>query len=200
MIQIDERNKRALKALGVAVGIFSVVFAVIWFWPQPSPENPGAAGTVPQAEKRLKSLRRLVAAVPAREEIDRRFGTELAKREKGLINAETPAQAQAQLLQIVRRVAQSQSPALPVNGSEFSPVKQFGNAYGEVTVTISAECGIEQILNFMADLSNQPELIATSSLQFGQAHPKKKTLPVRMTISGLVPKRLAPERKNEVSF
>jgi hypothetical protein len=155
---------------------------------------------VPQAEKRLKSLRRLAAAVPAREEIDRRFGGELAKREKGLIDAETPAQAQAQLLQIVRRVGQLQSPPLQMSGSEFSPVKPFGNAYGEVTVTISAECGIEQILNFMADLANQPELIATSSLQLGQAHPKKKTLPVRMTISGLVPKKLAPEKKSEVSF
>ena len=87
-----------------------------------------------------------------------------------------------------------------MSGSEFSPVKQFGSSYGEVTVTISAECGIEQLLNFMADLSSQPELIATSSMQLGQANPKKKTLPVRMTISGLVPKRLAPERKSEVSF
>ena len=200
MIEMGERDKRALKALGVAVGIFSIVFAVIWFWPQPSPENLGASGTVPQAEKRLRSLRKLVAAVPAREAIDQRFGAELAGREKGLINAETPAQAQAQLLQIVRRIAQSQTPPLQVSGSEFSPVRQFGSAYGEVTVTISAECGIEQILNFMADLSNQPELVATSSLQMGQANPKKKTLPVRMTISGLVPKRLAPERKTEVSF
>jgi len=200
VIQMGERDKRALKALGAAVGIFGAVFAVIWFWPQPVPESVGAVGTVPQAEKRLKSLRKLVAAVPAREEIDRRFGAQLAGREKGLINAETPAQAQAQLLQIVRRIAQSQSPALSVSGSEFSPVKQFGSSYGEVTVTISAECGIEQLLNFMADLSSQPELIATSSMQLGQANPKKKTLPVRMTISGLVPKRLAPERKSEVSF
>ncbi len=200
MIQIGERDKRALKGLGVALGIFGAIFGGIWFWPQPSTEGTVASGTVPQAEKRLKSLRRLVAAVPAREEIDRRFGTTLAGREKGLINAETAAQAQAQLLQIVRRVAQSQSPALAVSGSEFSPVRPFGSAYGEVTVTISADCGIEQILNFMADLSNQPELVATSNLQLGQAHAKKKTLPVRLTVSGLVPKRLAPAKKNEVAF
>jgi hypothetical protein len=79
-------------------------------------------------------------------------------------------------------------------------VKKFGDAYGEVSVTISAECGIEQILNFMADLSNQPELVSTTSVQLGQAHAKKKTLPVRMTISGLVPKKLAPAKKSEVSF
>jgi hypothetical protein len=155
---------------------------------------------VPQAEKRLKSLRRLAGAVPAREEIDRRFSGELAKREKGLITADTTAQAQAQLLQVVRKVGQAQTPPLQVSGSEFSPVKPFGNAYGEVTVTISAECGIEQILNFMADLANQKELIATSSLQLGQAHPKKKTLPMRLTISGLVSKKLVPDKKVEVAF
>jgi hypothetical protein len=200
MSQLSERDRRALKVLGAAVGIFGVVFGAIWYWPQSSPGNVGAGGTVPQAEKRLKSLRRLAGGVPAREEIDRRFSGELAKREKGLINAETTAQAQAQLLQIVRKVGQAQTPPLQVSGSEFSPVKPFGSAYGEVTVTISAECGIEQILNFMADLANQKELIATSSLQLGQAHPKKKTLPVRMTISGLVPKKLVPEKKAEVAF
>ncbi len=200
MTPLNERDKRALRALGVAVGLFSVIFGAIWFWPQPSPETSVVTGTVPQAEKRIKSLRRLAAAVPTREEIDRRFGVELAGREKGLINAETPAQAQAQLLQIVRRVGQMQTPPLQMSGSEFSPVKRFGDAYGEVTVTISAECGIEQILNFMSDLSNQPELVATSTLLLGQANPKKKTLPVRMTISGLVPKKLAPDKKREVSF
>lgn len=200
MIQIGERDKRALKVLGVALGIFGIVFGSIWFWPQSSPENSVTVTTVPQAEKRLKNLRRLAAAVPAREEIDRRFGAELAKREKGLINAETPAQAQAQLLQIVRRVAQLQKPPLSISGSEFSPIKQFGNAYGEVTASISADCGIDQILNFMADLSNQPELVATSNLQLGQAHAKKKTIPIRMTISGLVPKKLAPAKKSEVLF
>jgi len=200
MSQLSERDKRALKVLGAALGIFGVVFGAIWYWPQPSTDTSGVSGTVPQAEKRLKSLRRLTAAVPAREEIDNRFSGELAKREKGLIKADTPAQAQAQLLEIVHRVGQAQKPPLQLSGSEFSPVKPFGDAYGEVTVTISADCGIEQILNFMADLADQKELVATSSLQLGQAHPKKKTLPVRMTISGLVPKKLVPAKKSEVAF
>jgi hypothetical protein len=39
MSQITERDKRALKVLGVAVGLFGAIFAAIWYWPQPSPEN-----------------------------------------------------------------------------------------------------------------------------------------------------------------
>jgi len=33
MSQLSERDRRALKALGVALGIFAVVFSVVWFWP-----------------------------------------------------------------------------------------------------------------------------------------------------------------------
>lgn len=200
MSPLSERDRRALKALGVAVGIFAVVFSVVWLWPGPSAADSVVSVTVPQAEKRLKSLRRLAGAVPAREEIDRRFSAELAGRETGLINAETPAQAQAQLVQIVRRVAQLQSPPMPIGASDFSPVRPFHDAYGEVVVTITADCGIEQIVNFLADLSNQKELLAVTNLQLGAAHPKKKTLPVRIAISGLTPKRLAPARKQEVTF
>jgi hypothetical protein len=200
MSQLSERDRRALKALGVALGIFAAVFSIVWFWPASSAGGAVVATTVPQAEKRLKSLRRLAGAVPAREEIDRRFSAELAKREKGLINAETPAQAQAQLLQIIRRVAQLQSPPMPIGTSDFSPVRAFPGGYGEVSVNLSSDCGIEQLVNFLADLSSQKELLAVTSLQLGAAHPKKKTMAVRIAISGITPKRLAPERKQEVAF
>jgi hypothetical protein len=189
-----------LKALGVAGGIFVVVVSSMWLWPDSSGAGDVTGPTVPQAEKRLTRLRRLAGAVPAREEIDRRFSAELAGREKGLIDAETPAQAQAQLLQIVRRVAQLQTPALPIGGSDFSAVHPFGGAYGEVVVTITSDCGIEQIINFLADLSSQPELLAVTSMQIGAAHPKKKTLPVRIAVSGLTTKRLAPQKKVGVAF
>lgn len=200
MSQLSERDRRALKALGVALGIFAVVFSIIWFWPASSAGGAVVATTVPQAEKRLKSLRRLAGAVPAREAIDRRFSAELAAREQGLINAETPAQAQAQLLQIIRRAAQLQSPPMPIGTSDFSPIRPFPGGYGEVAVNLSSDCGIEQLVNFLADLSSQKELLAVTSLQLGAAHPKKKTMAVRIAISGLTPKRLAPERKQEVAF
>jgi len=192
---LSQRDRRALIVLAVS----GAAFAAVWFWPQPS-ADAARQESVAQAEGRLTRLRRLAAAVPAREEIDQRVSAELARREAGLIIAETAPQAQAQLLQVVRRVAGAQSPPLDIKGSEFSPVQPFGDAYGEVTVVISMECGIEQILNFIADLSKQPELIATSNLQFRQAQPKKKTVPVRITISGIVPKKLVPQKKGGLAF
>jgi hypothetical protein len=197
---LSERDRRALKVLGVALGIFAVAFLATWFWPSSSAGGAVVSVTVPQAEKRLKGLRRLAGGVPAREAIDRRFSALLAGREAGLINAETSAQAQAQLLQVVRRVAQLQSPAMPIGASDFTPVRAFHGAYGEVSVNITTDCGIEQIVNFLSDLSRQKELLAVTSLQLGAAHPKKKTLPARIAISGLTPKRLAPQQKQEVLF
>lgn len=196
MKPLSKRDRRALIVLAVS----GAVFAAVWFWPQPSADAAAGKESVAQAEGRLTRLRRLAAAVPAREEIDQRVSAELARREAGLIIAETAPQAQAQLLQVVRRVAGAQSPPLDIKGSEFSPVQAFGDAYGEVTVVISMECGIEQILNFIADLSKQPELIATSNLQFRQAQAKKKTVPVRITISGIVPKKLVPQKKGGLAF
>ena len=67
-------------------------------------------------------------------------------------------------------------------------------------MSITTDSGIEQILNFIADLSKQPELIATSNLQFRQAQPKKKTVPVRLTISGIVPRKLVPQKKGVLTF
>ena len=191
MKPLSQRDRRALIVLGAAVA----VCGAIWFWPQPSADAKTVKESVAQAERRLTSLRHRAASVPAREEVDKQVSTELAHCEAGLIKAETAAQAQAQLLQIVRRVAGAQSPALEIKGAEFSPVQPFGTAYGEVTVTITTTSEIEQILNFLADLSKQPELIATSSFQFRQADEKKKTVPVRLTISGIVPRALVPQKK-----
>ena len=196
MKPLSQRDRRALIVLAVA----ATVFGAVWFWPQPAADSAAVKEGVAQAERRLTRLRRLAAAVPAREEIDKRVSAELARRETGLISAETAAQAQAQLLQIVRRVAGAQSPSLVIKGSEFAPIQPFGDAYGEVTVSITSESGIEQILNFIADLSKQPELIATSNLQFRQALPKKKTVPVRLTISGIVPRKLVPQKKGVLAF
>ena len=119
MKPLTQRDRRALIILTVA----ATVFAAVWFWPQPAADSAAVKQGVAQAERRLTRLRRLAAAVPAREQIDQRVSAELARRETGLINAETAPQAQAQLLQIVRRVAGAQSPPLDIKGSEFSPVQ-----------------------------------------------------------------------------
>ena len=62
-------------------------------------------------------------------------------------------------------------------------------------VTVSFDAQIEQLVQFLADLTTQKQLIATNEIRIGQAHPKQKSVPVRLTVSGIVKKSLLPAKK-----
>jgi hypothetical protein len=188
---LSRRDRNALAALGVC----AAVFAAVYLWPAGDSSTVGAVNSIPQIEQRVSRLRRLAAAVPARQQILAKVEHELASREKGLIQAETAAQAQAQLLQIARRVARLQNPPLVFKGTEFAPPRPFGDAYGEVVMTVSIDAGIEQIVNFLADVSNQPELVSVSDTTFSQVAGNQKLVPARITFTGIVPRKLVPQKK-----
>ena len=52
----------------------------------------------------------------------------------------------------------------------------------------------------MADIGNQAELISVTDLQFTQVTGKQKLVPVRVTFTGIVPRRLVPEKKGGQAF
>jgi hypothetical protein len=191
-VKLTERDRRALMLLSV----FAVIALAVRFWP----EDNGAAvvsatQSVPQAERRLLRIRQMAAAVPGREEALKRLADELAAREKLVLQAETPARAQEQVLQVVRRVARLQQPPLEFRSTELGQPRPFGEHYAEVSLTLSADCGIEQIVNFLADLSNQPEYIATRDITLGAVASKQKLVPARITVYALVSQNLAPAKK-----
>ena len=188
---LQPRDKRALAVLGAAVAL-----VLLWLaFSEPQTAKPVVAvDNIPAAEKRLARLRLLAASVPGKEQVFRQVQSELVEREKGLIQAETAAQAQAQLVQIVRRLARNEN--LDLRNTEIGAVKKFGADYGEVAVSANFECGIEQLLNLMAALTAQKEMIATTDLRVGAANPKQKTMPVRLTVSGLVRKELVADRRS----
>lgn len=182
-MNVSERDRRALIILGIA----AVVMGTIYFWPEPKVEVVGGtASNVEQAAARLQDVRQEAAQFPIREEWRRQTQADLAALEKGLIVAESLPQAQAQLLQIVRRVARSESPVVDLKGTDFGQTRPYGNDYAEVLLTVSLECQIEQLVNFMADIAGQPELLAVDELHVSAGNSKTKTVMVRMTVSGLV--------------
>ncbi len=196
-ITISERDKRALAILAVA----AFIALVIYFWPQGETQTaPGALPAVPIAEKRLTRARQLAAAVPGREEAYKKAAATLREREQGLLQADTTAQAQAQLLQILRNVARKQAPPIDIRNTDIGAVRPYGKDYGEALISAQFECRIDQLVNLLADLTAQPELVATNEMRVWTANEKQKTVNVRLTLSGLVPKRLAPEKKGMASF
>src|SRR5215471_6749349 len=90
---LQSRDRRALAILGVA----AVLSAVVYFWPAGSaaPKVVASADSVSVEEKRLARLRDLAALTPQKEQILKTVSAELAKREAGLIQADTAPQARA---------------------------------------------------------------------------------------------------------
>ena len=189
-MNLSPRDRRALLILLPAL----VLFAIFQFWPESSTETPSAF-TPQQAEKRVASLRRIAAGLPEREKVREQVRGELEAREKGLIQAETMAQAQARMLQLVRRVLSEQQPAVSFRAGELGQPKPVGDHYVLTTVTVTIECGIEQAVNLLADLGAQPELIATQEIQFNAATNAQKNVPLRLTVGALVPRKLLDDDK-----
>ena len=189
-------DRRTLLILAAGVSLVLVLRFVVMA--DKRPEVVAAADSVPLAEQRLAKLRETVATVPGKDKISKQAAAELATREKGMILADTAAQAQAQLLEIIRRVGKDDG--IDVRGAEEMKVRPLADDYGEVVVAVSFTCRIDQFVNFMADLANRPELLATSDIRVAAANPKEKTVSVRLGLSGVVPRKLVPVKKGPASL
>jgi len=157
-----------------------------------------AGDSVPLAERRLAKLQTAAASVPGREELLRQARLDLSTREKGILAADTASQAQAQLIEIVRRVGKSAE--MDVRGVEDLRVGPLSNDYGEVTIGISFTCGIDQLVNFLSGLANEPALLATKEIRISSTSPKDKMINVRVDLSAVVPRKLVPVKKGADSF
>ncbi len=148
-MNMSERDQKALKYLGGAL----LLAGVIYFWPAGAAvETAAAANATEVLEKRLGNSRALLLQVPDKQAVLKQAQTDLAMREKGLLVADTAAQAQAQLFQILRRVGRAQGPPIEVRATEIGQARMFGEDYGEVSVAVSFECGIEELVNLLAEL------------------------------------------------
>jgi hypothetical protein len=190
---LPSRDRRALALLGV-----SALLALAYrFWPSsaaPVTIVAPAGDPITIAEKRLAKLRETAATVPAKEDIFKKVSADLAAREKGLIAANTAAQAQAQLIQIIRRLGASEMPPVEIRATELGGVRALGDDYSEAVVSVQIDCRIDQLVNILAALPSQPELVTTSDLRVVSSNAKEKTVGVRITLAGVVPRRLVPEK------
>lgn len=152
------------------------------------------ADSIAKAERRLQHLREQAATVPAKETMLKQAMAELETREKGLIRTETGPQAQAHLLDTIHRIA-GQAGFDARGADQFTEVRAMGADYGVVSVAESFNCAIEQLINFLALLPTEAELVATNDIHVGGGNDKKKVLQVRLSLSGVVPRSLVPKKK-----
>lgn len=193
MNSLNQRDRRALMLL-LAAASFALA---VHFWPEDATGEVVEGSSVPQLERRVQRLRQIEKSLAPREQVSRKVAASLAEREKGVIQAETAPQAQAQILQIVRRVLRAQTPPVDLRASELRQPRRINEHYGEVSVQVTLDCGIEQTLNLLADLGAQPEALGTVAVSFDPANPKQKTVPARIVVSALVPGKLLPKKEGE---
>ncbi len=188
-------NKRPLLLLAPAVLLWIVLELT---WKAPAPAVVASVDSVSMAERRLARLRLAASMVPGKQQVLKLATAELESREKTIIQAATAAQAQAQLLEIARRTARALPQPVEFGSTELvQQVAPFGTNYGEVFVTVNFTCHIEDVVNLLAELTAQPEAIATRDIRLVARGVSKEDKPVtvRLTISGLVPRNLVPQKR-----
>jgi len=187
-----DRRSRAMLVAGAAL----LIPAAAWRFGLFGSSETGtvtAAQAIPIAENRLQSMRIKAATVPGKEERLRQAQAELASREKGILKADTKAQAQAQLLEMVQGIARANG--IEVRGVERMSEAVISGDYGEVGVEVAFVCGIEQLVNLMAALADQPQILATNELRINGGNDKNKNVQVHLSVGALVTRKLLPEKK-----
>ncbi len=198
---LKTREKRA-----VLIWVVAMVLGGLYFLLSSSggnggvPKVVGAIDSAPQSERRLAQLREKAAMVPAKDNILKQVSVELKQREKGMLEADTAPQAQAQLLQVLRRVGKTQTPPIDMRGVELGQVRSLSADYGEALVSVTFDCHIEQLVNYLSALSAQPEIVAPSEIRVSTQNQEQKMISVRLTASGVVPHRLVPKDRGTSTF
>jgi hypothetical protein len=190
---MSPRERRLLASMAVSI----VLTGIYYYWTSsndaPAVVAATAADSVAGSEARLARLRDTAATVPGKDAILKDVRSQLALREKGLIQAPTVAQAQAQMVQIVRSVLEAENPPISIRAQELGSIAPLGDAYGVTSVALQIECHVEQLVNVLAGLSARPELIYTDDIRVTSANnPKEKLLGVRLAVAGVVPRALVP--------
>ena len=186
---IDRRTRMLLGVVGV-MAVLVVLRYTVWNGSQPVVVE---SESIPAAEKRLDILRQKAALVPGKEAVLKQAREDLAQREQGVLKADTKEQAEAQLLGMVQDIARANG--IDARGNQGFREKPLSADYAEVAVTVPLACQIEQLVNLLASLANQPEILATEEIHASGGADKKKILQVQLTVGAVIPRKLLPEKK-----
>jgi hypothetical protein len=177
----------------LGVGLAAALLLRLVVFADKSPAVVAATENIPAAEARLKRVRAIVATVPALEERAKQAKADLDLREKGILKADTAAQAHALIQDLLHRVGMANG--IDIRGFEDQRIRPLGSDYGEASVSVRFACSIEQLVNFMAALDQEQQLFSTSEISVTGSTDPKKTIQVRLMVAGVVTKKVATEKR-----
>jgi Tfp pilus assembly protein PilO len=197
-VNIGTISRKQIGILVLGLALLAVRLVTLLRDTSPAPVV-ASADSIPIAEHRLERLRQLAATVQGKEAVLKQAQAELRTREAGILKADTAAQAGAQLLDIIRRIGMANG--IDVRGAEeVNRIRPLATDYGEVSVAVNFTCGIEQLVNFLAALADEPQILATNEINISGGNDKNKNVQVRLSLSGIAPKKLVPDRRGIATF
>lgn len=192
-MSLSRRDRRALIVLLIVLAGVGFHWATLTPTLSKDSKEVKQAAPISRLQSVLKDQRKAAAAISGKKEILQRMSTQLAVRENSFIQAHTAAQAQAQLLEILKTLTHLQTPPLQINQIELNPARPLDDAYAEVSVSITTECTIDELLNLIADLTSETQIIATDEISLSVANQNLKTIHAHVTVTGLVHRILIAE-------
>ena len=140
-------------AIRLGAGVAAILLLRFVVFPDKSPTVVAATEDIPAAEARLKRVREIVATLPMLEERAKQAQADLDAREKGILKADTAAQAQASIQDLLHRVGAANG--IDIRGFEDQRIRPLGKDYGEASVSVRFNCSIDQLVNFLAALAQE---------------------------------------------
>jgi hypothetical protein len=180
-------------AIRLGAGVAAILLLRFVVFSDKSPTVVAATENIPAAEARLRRMREIAATIPALEQRAKDAGADLDTREKGLLKADTAAQAHAQVQDLLHRVGLANG--IDIRGFEDQRIRPLGKDYGEASVSVRFTCAIDQLVNFLAALDAEQQMFSTSEIQITGTTDPKKMIQVRLTVAGAVTKKVATEKR-----
>src|SRR5260370_5413570 len=114
-MNLSTRDRRALILLGAGLLVILILRSTVFGERQVT--AVAAKDSIRIVERRLARVRQMAATIPGKEALLRDLQAEAAHREKAMIVAPTAQQAQAHLLETIRRVGKNEG--IGVSGGDF---------------------------------------------------------------------------------
>ena len=189
---LAQRDRRALKALGIALAI-----AGLWLG-QGTLRGLGSPGTsLESLEQRYLLAKQAAALRPAEADYAAELRRAIGTVESRMLRSATPALAQAEIRSLATGLLTAEGIDSP--RSEFGAAQRDDGHYEGVVLDLEFTCRIEQLVDFMAAMANARPILATRTVEITSLGSAAGQVQVRLGLEGYLRARPRPSTAEAVS-
>ena len=180
----SQRDRRALKALGIAL-----VIAALWLGQGTIRGLGSSDGTLESLEQGYLLAKQTVARQPAEADHVERLRRSIGIVERRLLRSDTPALAQAEIRSLV--IDLLSTVGVDSLRSEFGVASPDEEQYKAVALDLEFSCRIGELVDLMAAMANSRPILATRTIEITAPEASSEQVQVRLSIEGYM--RIQPD-------